>query len=342
MRTPGRLRVGACLSLSGRYARFGRQAAQGLAAWQSLDGAAELIVEDDGSDPGAIEAALRGVARRCDVLLGPYSTQLTRVAGQVAAEAGCLLWNHGGSGDDVQEAHPGHVVSVLTPASRYAEPFITELAAGQHSARLLIVQGKGSFGTQVAAGAEESARRLGVEAARIGPSADLPVMDKSAPWDLFCAGAFEHDVGTVERARALPRPPRLVCAVAAGVREFASAAGDVEGVYGVGQWFPGAARTPDIGPAEADFLAAYSALFWSIPDYPAVQAAAGAALASHCARHAGEITRDSLWRAASALDAQTLFGGFLIRPDSGVQVKHETVLVRWTAGVLTRAGKNIS
>ena len=37
----GALRVGACLSLSGRYARFGSQAARALQAWAALDADAE-------------------------------------------------------------------------------------------------------------------------------------------------------------------------------------------------------------------------------------------------------------------------------------------------------------
>ena len=53
-----RLRIGACLSLSGRYARFGRQAAYGLQAWQSLDGTADLAIEDDHSDPKVLVTAL--------------------------------------------------------------------------------------------------------------------------------------------------------------------------------------------------------------------------------------------------------------------------------------------
>src|ERR1700730_697515 len=93
-----RLRVGACLSLTGKYARFGRQAAQGLEAWQSLDGSADLVIEDDHSDRQALESALPKVAARSALLLGPYSTQLMRTAGRIAADADWLLWNHGGSG----------------------------------------------------------------------------------------------------------------------------------------------------------------------------------------------------------------------------------------------------
>jgi hypothetical protein len=69
----------------------------------------------------------------------------------------------------------------------------------------------------------------------------------------------------------------------------------------------------------------------ALPDYPAVQAVAGAVLATHCARQAGSVTRDALWAAACALDTSTLFGGFRIDPVTGAQVKHRTVLVRWGA-----------
>ena len=103
----------------------------------------------------------------------------------------------------------------------------------------------------------------------------------------------------------------------------------------MGQRFPGAARAPRLGPAEAEFLAAYAAAGRAVPDYPAVQAAAGAVPAVHCVRQAGG--GDLLWDAALALDTQTVFGGFRNRPGDGVQAGHQTVLVRWTAEGLVPA-----
>ncbi len=121
-----RIRLGACLSLSGRYARFGTQAARALDVWRSLDGHADLVIEDDRSDPQVLGGTLHRVAAAADVLLSPYSTQLVRAAAAMASAEGWLLWNHGGSGDDVENSYAGHVVSLLTPASRYAEHFIRE------------------------------------------------------------------------------------------------------------------------------------------------------------------------------------------------------------------------
>jgi hypothetical protein len=48
----------------------------------------------------------RAAAARSDLLLGPYFTVLRRAADDMAAEAGWLVWNHGGSGDDVERLTP--------------------------------------------------------------------------------------------------------------------------------------------------------------------------------------------------------------------------------------------
>lgn len=331
----GRLRVGACLSLSGRFAQFGRQAARGLEAWRSLDGNAELLIEDDRSDKRSLEAALPGVAARCDVLLGPYSTVLARAAGSIAADSGRLVWNHGGSGDDVQQAHPGHMVSVLTPTSHYGEPFVRSLAVdGGHRRDLYVVHGSGRFGRQVADGAAAAAEQLGITVVRADPDS-FPPGPLPRDWDLFSAGVFEQDAELTAAALQLPRPPRRLCSVSAGVREFAQTIGNPEGVFGVAQWFPGSRHRVLLGPAEDEFMHAYaSAADGDVPDYPAVQAAAGAVIASHCARLAGSSRREDLWGAAADLDTSTLFGGFRIDPATGTQVKHEMSLVRWTHGEL--------
>jgi ABC-type branched-subunit amino acid transport system substrate-binding protein len=329
------LRVGACLSLTGRYARFGRQAAAGLHAWQMLDGDTELVVTDDGSDPARVESCLRAVAGRCDLLLGPYSTQLMRVASRVAPELEHLVWNHGGSGDDVAAAAPGHVVAVLSPASRYAEPLLRHLAGQSTRAPLWLVPGRGSFGRQVIAGAAEMAKALGLHTVRLGPADELPA-DPGEVWDLFCAGSFEEDIATVTAARTLARQPRVIGAVAAGVRDFGQEVTHPEGVYGIAQWFPGQwfpdqGTTIEVGPPEEEFLRAYRALTGAVPDYPAVQAAGAAVLATHCARTAGSLARESLWATAAALQTTTMFGAFRIDPISGAQLGHQTALVRWAA-----------
>jgi len=323
------LRIGACLSLTGKFGKFGQQAAHGLAAWRSTGAPVDLVIEDDRSDRSTAEATWPGLAGRCDLLLGPYSTALMRTAGKLAADQGWLVWNHGGSGDDVESAYPGHVISVLTPASRYAEPFL-RLIAGD-AAELVIAHGAGSFGRQVADGAAALARTLGIRVVRDGAS-------RPGEWHLFTAGVFEDDARLVASALRLPNPPRLICAVAAGVREFGNVVPDREGIYGIAQWFPGQGQAIELGPAEAGFLSAYRARAGCLPDYPAAQAMAAAVIATHCAGLAGTARREDLWSAAAHLQTSTLFGPFAINPHSGAQERHQTVLVRWAADAPAAVG----
>jgi ABC-type branched-subunit amino acid transport system substrate-binding protein len=326
------VRLGVCLSLSGRYARFGAMAAAGLRTWAWMRPDTELRLEDDRSEPQLVRAALRRLAASCDLLLGPYSTVLTREACALAAEERLLLWNHGGAGDDVQEMSPGHVVSVLTPASRYAEPFVDWLSRQPEHAPMAVLPGRGRFGRQVAAGARSAAERLGLTAILLGREPPTAPIDHPAAWDLLCAGSFEEDVEAVRWARNLPWPPRRICAVAAGVREFGRVIGDPAGIHGLAQWIPGGALTPDVGPSEAEFLRAYRGVAGGGPEYPAVQAAAGAELALHCVATAGVTEADSLWRVASRLKATTFFGAFTVDPLRGLQTGHRTVMVHWGQG----------
>ena len=326
------LRFGACLSLTGRFARFGTQAMRALQVWQSFDRRSELVVEDDESTPQTLERLLPGLVRSCDVILGPYSTLLARRAGRIAATENVILWNHGGSGDDIQAGRPGHIISILTPTSRYAEPFVRHLKTSYPPAKLLVNSGKGAFGRQVADGAIWAAGQVGIDSLRVH-GGEVGEPSTSSVWDLFSAGTFEDDIELIKDIQRLPSRPRVVCAVAAGVREFTEEVRDAEGIYGVGQWFPGVNPLPRLGPAEADFLNEYSARFGSIPDYPAVQAAAGAVIAAHCVRRAGDTAPSSVWPVAAALTTDTLFGDFRIDPRTGGQLGHRGALVRWTDAV---------
>ncbi len=302
--------VGAPLSLTGRFARFGRQAAAGLRLWARMTGTAVEVV-DDRSEPARVGPALHDLAGRCDLLLGPYSTSLAREAARFAAEADRVVWNHGGSGDDVQAAAPGRLISVLTPTSRYAEPFIGHLAEHHPALALRLVAGEGSFGRQVIAGARASALAHGVPLTRGAADA------------LFTAGTFEEDVALVAGLR--PRP-RVLGAVAAGVLEFAEAVATPDGVLGVAQWQPGAG-----GPAEARFLAAWDREVGGVPDYPAIQAVAAATIAVRCL---AETSADRLWEAAAGWRGSTLFGAFGIDPVTGAQRRHRMTLVRWSGARL--------
>lgn len=324
--------------MSGRFEGFGRQAALGLEVWAARHGGVELVIEDDRSDIRELERELPGVLASCDVALGPYSTSLTRKSAEIAAAPaaapatataathGSLLWNHGGAGDDVQAGHPGHLVSVLTPAGRYATPFIDHLAS-KGLRTLCVEEGKGSFGRQVAEGARSAALERGIEVAGV----------QKGEWSLFSAGTFEEDVAAVRKAKASRNPPKLICAVAAGVHRFAAEIKNPAGIFGVGQWIAGAGQEAELGPEEGAFLRSFKERTGEQPDYPAIQAVAAAVIGVHCVEQAGSTAREAVWGVATALETSTMFGPFRADPATGMQRAHQGVLMRWTREGLSAA-----
>lgn len=193
-------------------------------------------------------------------------------------------------------------MSILTPTGRYAEPFVRCLASSDlKPAPLWIVEGKGSFGRQVADGAERYAGGHGTKTKRIDAAKPTDRFPTSSSWDMLSAGTFESDVQTVTNGVDHP-----------------------DGTFGVGQWFRHPTTEPEPGPPSETFLATYADAFGtSNPDYPAIQATAAALVATHCLRKA-------LWSTVVDLKTSTLFGDFGVDPDTGMQLRHQ-------AGATTQA-----
>src|ERR1035438_5077273 len=108
--------IGLSVSLSGKFHLQGQQALQGARLWQSYINAQGGIVVQNGEtrsvrliwcgDRSQISCARKNVFRlmredQIDILLGPYSSSLTMAVVEIAEEYKKVLWNHGGSSDEI-------------------------------------------------------------------------------------------------------------------------------------------------------------------------------------------------------------------------------------------------
>lgn len=306
------------LSLTGPFARQGTEAAEGLRLWADGAGVRLILVDDGGSPRAAVEAYaqwLDGV----DLLIGPYSSGLVRAVAPLVRDRGRLLWNHGGSADDL--AGPG-VVALPAPASSYFDGAADE-AVARGVDRLVIVGGNGPFARAVAEGATTRASRLGLHTRTIGVDA-LTATD-AAGVALLLAGRFEQDVAVVRRLRHRRQAPVLLGAVAAGLPAFGQQLGGAaEGVLGPVQWWP-TTRAPRVGCSGADFAASYQRRTGREPSYVAAQAAAAGYLA-HAAHRLGMATV-----AVRGWTTSTLLGDFAMDA-AWRQVGHRVTTVRWEGG----------
>ena len=195
----------------------------GLELWARLDGADLELVEDPA--PASVTETYHRWLRddRIHVVLGSYGSGLVRRTLPAVDGAGKVLWNHGGSADDL--TRPG-VVQVVAPASGYLVGAV-RLCARLGIPRLAIVTGRGPFAAFVARGARDEARRLGIEARIVAGTDRLPTVD--AVGAVLVTAGFQEDVAVVERIRAGPIRPALLGCVAAGVPQFAERLGPARG-----------------------------------------------------------------------------------------------------------------
>jgi ABC-type branched-subunit amino acid transport system substrate-binding protein len=315
----------AALSLSGRFARQGREAARGLAQWADQAGVALTVADDGGSGEAATRAYGGWLDVGMDLLLGPYGSGLVRAVAPLVCGAGRLLWNHGGSADDL--ARPG-LVSLPAPASTYFHGAVDE-AAARGVGRLLVARGAGPFARAVAEGALARASARGLEARAVDAAA-LAAADLAGV-AVLVVGRFEEDVELVRHLRGpRARGPALLGAVAAGLPAFGELGEAAEGVLGPVQWWP-TSRAPQVGPSGAGFAAAYRRRDGHEPSYVAAQAAAAGHLA--LAAHGLGLSPGDLpgWRTS------TLLGDFAL-DGTWRQVGHRVTTVRWRDGRMVPAG----
>ncbi len=318
------MKAAATISLSGPLALQGQQAARGLELWASSDRIELEIVDDAGSAAAAFEVYQSWLGDGKDLLLGPYGSNLVRRVGPITSAKGVLLWNHGGSADDLTRPF---VVSVPAPASTYFSGAV-ELAHRLGLQGVVLARGTGRFAAAVTAGAGERSAELGLTFRAIDLS-QWSVARSMEDVALLIVGTFAEDLNLVEKVLT-GRRPGLVGCVAAGLLDFGVRLGSAsEGIVGPAQWIS-SQTTPEVGPAGADFTLRYQRAYGELPGYVAVQAAATGFLSAEAKRRGYDHHRVRHWRTT------TLLGSFAL-DDSWRQVGHTPITIEWRNGRQVRA-----
>ncbi len=352
--------VGMTASLTGRYSAQGRQARAGVQAWTEDtnragglglgDNAKQLplrfICYDDASQPQRCTELTERliVADHVDLLLGPYSSDLTRRAVAVAEKHQQVLWNHGGSSDAIFAAGFAWVVGILTPASHYFHGLIDVIRARHASLRrvAIIHSTAGAFPLEVALGAEQHCQehrvetivRYPYEPRTIDFSALLRRLSNDQPDVLLGVGRIEDDVRFAAQLVRSNLDVAAVGLIVTPLHLFRTVLGKAaDGFLGPSQWEPGVVTTPDYGPSTEEVMQSFRMCYPGEVDYPMAQAYAGCLVAQRCIEVAGTLDQQSLRQTVGELDFSTFYGRFKIDPASGLQIGHVMPVVEWRGGV---------
>jgi branched-chain amino acid transport system substrate-binding protein len=350
--------VGLSVSLTGRFHSQGQQALQGILLWQSYCNAQGGIAVRNGEkstvrliwydDRSQISFARKNVFQllredKIDILLGPYSSSLTMAVVEIAEEYKKVLWNFGGSSDEIFSHGWRYLVGIASPASDYLRALPRWLAEERPALNRICVlySGRGTFGWRVARGILESAFGVARHAVHLVPinvpwedhDTILGVLFGINPDSVVLAGGFQDELGLMHTRHRWPSTVREVAAVAAGVLAFSTElAQAADGVLGPSQWEPGLTFPNIAGPTSDWFVESLQRQFGRPPDYIAAGSFATGLVLTECIRRAASLDDEKLRNTASDLDCNTFYGRFRVDSRTGIQTGHRMLLIRWQGG----------
>jgi branched-chain amino acid transport system substrate-binding protein len=349
---------GLSISLTGRFRPQAQQALRGIRLWQSYINAQGGIAVRNGEkrsvrliwydDRSQISFARKNVFQllredKVDILLGPYSSSLTMAVVEVAEEYKKVLWNYGGSSDEIFRHDRRYLVGIASPASDYLRALPHWLAEERPALHRICVlySALGTFGWQVARGILESVLVLAgqsVELVPINASLEnydtiLRILFDIDPEIVVLAVTFPDELGLMRTRQHWPSAVRVVAAVAAGLGDFSAELAQIaDGVLGPSQWEP-SVNFPNIaGPTSDWFLDSFQKQFGRPPNYIAAGSFATGLISTECIRRAASLDDGDLRSTASDLDCNTLYGRFRIDSQTGTQTGHRVLLIRWQGG----------
>ena len=343
------IRIGATVSLSGRYSEPSAMVRDGYRLWEKqinqrgglMGRPVELVVYNDQSDPETTLNKYQQLIHqdRVDLVLSPYGTPLTLEASQVSESQQMVMLACAASGKAIWNRGYRHVFGMYALADRYFISML-DLMARKGLDTVAILYEESHFNIDVADGAEKWAKRFGVAAVLKKPFPPAPgegqlrallsdAIDKNADGLIVSAYPPEGYRILALMQAADWRPKATGMTIAPIHPDFFRNAGPIaEGIFGPSQWEPDE-RIPF--PGTTKFIRDFQAAYHKLPSYHAGSAYASCQILERTIADLQEINHARIRDYISSLDTVTVIGRFKV-DHQGRQVGHNPILVQWQDG----------
>ena len=348
-----KVRVGVSATLTGKYSLQGIESFNGLVLWKENTNKSggiklknssskipvELIYYDDKSDPENTSEITRKLVLedKVDLLLGPYSSSLTLAAAKTSESLNRVLWNYGGSTDEITKSGFKKVVTTITPASRYFEPFINFIHNQDNNLKkvALVFAKDSGFATEVAKGAMSVCDSLGIEyhtytfnSGNEDFSDIINLINNEKIKYLLGVGRYEDDVNLAKHTKNL-----CSCLLAASIAEFyKQLKKESDGFFSVTQWEPNTKFNVDFGVSSKYFTDLYLEKYKKIPDYVAAQSFNMGVILEKFIGESGSFDQEYLLKKITDAKFCTFYGNFELEKSTGFQSGHKTLVTQWQNG----------
>lgn len=355
------IRIGASLSLTGRYARTGEEQYRGYQLWvehinrfgasfgkeglpnrseQGLLGRpVELIVLDDRSDPTTGVRLYNELVYRhgVELLLGPYSSAVTNAVAPVIEQARIPTPNPMASSVGIWQGKALKWQVQLQPPGSKRLPGVEVVAARRGDRRAAIIYEDTEFPRDAARALRQRLSQAGLDIvldqAYPTQTTDwtpiIQQVQRSGATVLVGGGYLPDAIGIMRALRSLRFAPNIVSLlVGVALPDFEQTLGR-DALYATGDadWVPWADY-----PGNRQFVAAYRERWGRDPEYHAAGGYGGAQILEEAVKRAGRLDLPLIRDVMFSLETTTVFGRFKVEPldspNSGLQVAADRVMLQ--------------
>lgn len=337
--------VGTSVALTGKYARTGQEQLQGFQMWVDevnargglLGQKVKLVHYDDESKPetGAKLYEKLITDDKVDLLIGPYSSDVTMAASTVAEKHGMPMVSSGASASEIWERGYKNTFGLYTLAELYMDQ-ILDLGKSKGLKKIALIYENTAFPRGVAAGVKDKAKKLGMQIVfeeEYGKAStdfsSMIIKIKARKPDMVIGGSYLPDSTAFMRQAKENRlyAKIFAFAVGPGLPDFGQNLGlDAEGVMGNTQWEP-TLKLPGV----KEFAEKYNQKYGHEPGYHAGGGYGTGQVLEAAVKKAGSTDPDKVRAALFALDTVTTFGRFKVDA-TGKQIGKPAYAVQWLAG----------
>ena len=339
------IRVGVTASLTGAYAKLGQDQLSGIRMWADdinargalLGHKVEIVHYDDASDPEKSAALYERLITqdKVDLLLGPYSSDITLAASRVAERHNFPMVATGAASGKIWEQGFSNIFQIDAPADQYME-LPLGLANEKGLKRIALVYADTEFPREVAAGARTMAASHGMQIVldEAYPQDSLDFAGiagrlKAAAPDVVIGGTYFNDsVALVRAIRSVGlKPEIMVMTVGPAQQDFGRQLGDdANGVMGAIAWM----RSGKM-PLAYDFSFRYKQKYGHNAAVHAAYGYAGGQVLEAAARLAGSLDRDAVREQLKTMKFRSLLGHYRV-DETGRQTAKKTFVLQWQDG----------
>ena len=340
----GPIRVGASLSLTGTYAKLGKNQHEGYQLCEKdlnakgglLGRKVQLVVYDDQSmPPTGVRLYEKLITEdKVDVVMGPYSSPITEAVANVTEKYKKIMVTPLAATTSIFRKEPRrkYLFMILSPAEVYLEGLV-DMAAKRGLKTVAVVNEDTLFSKAAASGAVELAKKKGMqvvftEAYPKGNTdfSGLLTKVKALNPDVVAAATYFDDaVALTRQMKELNVNPKMYGVTVGGdLPEFYDVLkGSAEYIYGATQWEPVLNY-----PGNKEWFESYKAEFKHEPSYHSAAGYTGCLIYAEGVKRANSLDADKVREQLLKLETRTMFGDYKVDQD-GFQTAHKMVTFQW-------------